>query len=172
MVLFKVWVNNRSDICLVALYSGVPVISWSIMILFGIIGHFWVSHLRLRATKYCVRCKSPLWAVTGCVESLREDLLMVTERFSGEFWCLVISGLWYWVHDAKTLRINEARPANKTHFCLFQVSLEVEILSPSSCTGSWSSNEVAPATTYEIRVASYLIISVAFNDYDPKLDIT
>ena len=60
----------------------------------------------------------------------------------------------------------------KTHFCLFQVSLEVEILSSSSCTGSLSSNEVAPATTDEIRVASYLIISAAFNDYDPKLNIT
>jgi hypothetical protein len=50
--------------------------------------------------------------------------------------------------------------------------LEVEILSPSSCTGSWSSNEVAPATTDEIRVAYYLIISAAFNLYDPKLNIT
>ena len=50
--------------------------------------------------------------------------------------------------------------------------MEVEILSSSSCTGSWSSNEVAPATTDEIRVASYLIISAAFNDYDPKLNIT
>jgi hypothetical protein len=135
-------------------------------------GHFLLSHLWLHAPNYCVRYKSPAHSPPTCVETLREDLFLGTERFSGEFWCLVISGLWYWVHDAKTLRNYEARPANKTHFCLFQVSLEVEILSPSSCTGSWSSNEVAPATTDEIRVASYLIISAAFNDYDPKLNIT
>jgi hypothetical protein len=40
----------------------------------------------------------------------------------------------------------------------------------SSNAGSWTSNEVAPATTEEIKVASYLIISAAFNDYDPKVD--
>jgi hypothetical protein len=43
-------------------------------------------------------------------------------------------------------------------------------LSSSSCIGSCTSNEVAPATTEEIKVASYLIISSAFNDYDPKVD--
>jgi hypothetical protein len=42
----------------------------------------------------------------------------------------------------------------------------------SSNAGSWTSNEVAPATTEEIKVASYLIISAAFNDYDPKVDTT
>ena len=40
--------------------------------------------------------------------------------------------------------------------------------SSSSTAASWTSNEVAPATTEEIKVASYLIISAAFNDYDPK----
>ena len=44
-------------------------------------------------------------------------------------------------------------------------------MAPSNA-GSWTSNEVAPATTEEIKVASYLIISAAFNDYDPNVDTT
>ena len=47
---------------------------------------------------------------------------------------------------------------------------EVENSTSSSCAGSWTSNEVAPATSEEIKVASYLIIIAAFDDYDPKVD--
>jgi hypothetical protein len=42
----------------------------------------------------------------------------------------------------------------------------------SSFVGSWTSTEVALATIEETKVASYLIISAAFNDDDPKLKIT
>jgi hypothetical protein len=40
----------------------------------------------------------------------------------------------------------------------------------SSNAGSWTSNEVAPATTEEIKMESYFIISASFDDYDPKVD--
>jgi len=44
--------------------------------------------------------------------------------------------------------------------------------SSSSCASSWTSNEVARATTEEIKVASYLIISAAFDDFIPEVNTT
>ena len=44
--------------------------------------------------------------------------------------------------------------------------------SSSSAVGFWTSKEVAPATTEEIKVASYLIISAAFDDFVPEVNIT
>jgi hypothetical protein len=44
--------------------------------------------------------------------------------------------------------------------------------SSSSTAASWTSNGVAPATPEEIRVASYLIISTAFDDFVPEVNIT
>jgi hypothetical protein len=41
--------------------------------------------------------------------------------------------------------------------------------SSSSAVGFWTSKEDAPATTEEIKVASYLIISAALDDFDPKI---
>ena len=44
--------------------------------------------------------------------------------------------------------------------------------SSSSAVGFWTSKEVAPATTEEIKVASYLIISAAFDDFVPEVNTT
>ena len=44
--------------------------------------------------------------------------------------------------------------------------------SSSSAVGFWTSKEVAPATTEEIKVASYLIINAALDDFDPKISNT
>ena len=44
--------------------------------------------------------------------------------------------------------------------------------SSSSAVGFWTSKEDAPATTEEIKVASYLIISAALDDFDPKISNT
>ena len=44
--------------------------------------------------------------------------------------------------------------------------------SSSSSTASWTSNGVAPPTPEEIKVASYLIISAAFDDFVPEVNIT
>ena len=45
--------------------------------------------------------------------------------------------------------------------------------SSSSFTApSWTSNGVAPATAEEIKVASYLIISAAFDDFVPEVNTT
>jgi len=44
--------------------------------------------------------------------------------------------------------------------------------SSSSTAASWTSNGVAPATPEEIKVASYLIISAAFDDFVPEVNIT
>ena len=41
--------------------------------------------------------------------------------------------------------------------------------SSSSAVGFWTSKEVAPATIEAIKVASYLIISAALDDFDPKI---
>ena len=41
--------------------------------------------------------------------------------------------------------------------------------SSSSAVGFRTSKEDAPATTEEIKVASYLIISAALDDFDPKI---
>ena len=41
--------------------------------------------------------------------------------------------------------------------------------SSSSAVGFWTSKEDAPATTEEIKVASYLIITAALDDFDPKI---
>ena len=46
-------------------------------------GHFWVSHLRLRAAPECVWLKSPRGWPKGCIESLRGDLFVGTECFWG-----------------------------------------------------------------------------------------
>ena len=37
---------------------------------------------------------------------------------------------------------------------------------------SWTSNDVAPATTEEIKAASYFIISAAFDDFVPEVYTT
>ena len=42
----------------------------------------------------------------------------------------------------------------------------------SSSAGSWTSNDVAPATAEEIKLASYLIISAAFDDFIPEVNTT
>jgi hypothetical protein len=42
--------------------------------------------------------------------------------------------------------------------------------STSSIAPSWTSNGVAPATPEEIKVASYLIVSAAFDDFVPEVD--
>ena len=44
--------------------------------------------------------------------------------------------------------------------------------SSSSTAPSWTSNDVAPATAEEIKVASYLIISAAFDDFVPEVNTT
>jgi hypothetical protein len=44
--------------------------------------------------------------------------------------------------------------------------------SSSSTAASWTSNDVAPATTEEIKAASYLIISAAFDDFVPEVYTT
>jgi len=44
--------------------------------------------------------------------------------------------------------------------------------STSSIAPSWTSNGVAPATPDEIKVASYLIVSAAFDDFVPEVDTT
>ena len=50
--------------------------------------------------------------------------------------------------------------------------MAVENATSSSCAGSWTSNAVAPATIEEIKLASYLIISVAFEDFIPEANTT
>ena len=58
-------------------------------------------------------------------------------------------------------------------YFLFLKVLEGEVYSTSSSTtGSWTSNGVAPATPEEIKVASYLIISAAFDDFVPEVKTT
>ena len=42
----------------------------------------------------------------------------------------------------------------------------------SSFVGSWTSTEVALATIEETKVASYLIISAAYNDFIPEVNST
>ena len=49
---------------------------------------------------------------------------------------------------------------------------EVADSSASSTIASWTSNGVAPATSEEIKVASYLIISAAFDDFVPEVNTT
>ena len=44
--------------------------------------------------------------------------------------------------------------------------------SSSFTSASWTSNGVAPATPEEIKVASYLIISAAFDDFVPEVNTT
>ena len=44
--------------------------------------------------------------------------------------------------------------------------------SASSTIASWTSNGVAPATAEENKVASYLIISAAFDDFVPEVNTT
>ncbi len=44
--------------------------------------------------------------------------------------------------------------------------------SSSSTAAIWTSNGIAPATAEEIKVASYLIISAAFDDFVPEVNTT
>jgi phosphopantothenoylcysteine synthetase/decarboxylase len=44
--------------------------------------------------------------------------------------------------------------------------------SSSSTAPSWTSNDVAPATAEEMKMASYLIISAAFDDFVPEVNTT
>ena len=44
--------------------------------------------------------------------------------------------------------------------------------SSSSTAASWTSNKAAPATAEEIKVASYLIVSAAFDDFVPEVNTT
>jgi len=57
-------------------------------------------------------------------------------------------------------------------FFLIKVSEGAADSSSSSTAASWTFNGVAPATAEEIKVASYLIISAAFDDFVPEVNTT
>ena len=50
--------------------------------------------------------------------------------------------------------------------------MAAEIFTSSSTSGSWTSDKVAPESPEEIMVASYLIISAAFDDFVPEGNTT
>ena len=91
----------------------------------------------------------------GCMESLRDNLYVGTEHFSGGFWTLVNSELKFTIHDDPSLRNNLTRLPMKICFFLIKVSEGAADSSSSPTSASWTSNNVAPAAAEEIMVAHH-----------------
>ena len=72
-------------------------------------GHFLLSKYWLRATKQCVRYKSPCGAPTGYFENLRDYFYFGAGLSSGKFWELLRSGLEFSIHDDPSLGNNLTR---------------------------------------------------------------
>ena len=106
------------------------------------------------------------------VETLRGDLLLGTLHFSGEGLHLEVFELELTIHDDPSLKHYLSRSQMKTYLFLIKVSEGAADSTSSSTTASWTSNGVAPATPDEIKVASYLIISAAVDDFIPEVNNT
>ena len=97
---------------------------------------------------------------------------MGTNRFSGRILPFDASELKNWVRDIQHEVFFSATSATITYFCSLKTIVAAKIFTSSSTSGSWTSDKVAPASPEEIMVASYLIISAAFDDFVPDGNTT
>ena len=97
---------------------------------------------------------------------------MGTDHLSEGGLHLEVSELKFTIHNHPSLRNNPSRSPMNFLFFLIKVSEGAADSSSSSTAASWTSNGVAPATAEEIKVASYLIISAAFDDFVPEVNTT